>query len=59
MSSEYWRTVSHGGVESPLDSSPVILRCPVMLVVGDQAPYEDAAVGFTSCFYFFKYFYVL
>lgn len=33
---------------SPLDSSPVVLRCPVMLVVGDQAPYEDAAVSSRS-----------
>lgn len=36
---------------NPLNSSPAILRCPVMLVVGDQAPYEDAAVSLTCCFY--------
>lgn len=28
-----------------------------MLVVGDQAPYEDAAVSFTSSFLFFRSFY--
>uniref|UniRef100_H3CPP9 NDRG family member 2 n=1 Tax=Tetraodon nigroviridis TaxID=99883 RepID=H3CPP9_TETNG len=33
---------------SAFNSSPVVLRCPVMLVVGDQAPYEDAAVECNS-----------
>lgn len=41
----------------PLDSSPVVFRCPVMLVVGDQAPYEDAAVSFSTSFNSFKHFY--
>lgn len=36
-----------------MNSSQSFYRCPVLLVVGDQAPYEEAAVSFL----FFKYYY--
>ncbi|KAF0028872.1 hypothetical protein F2P81_017977 [Scophthalmus maximus] len=32
-----------------IDRSSCTFKCPVMLVVGDQAPYEDAAVRLSPC----------
>lgn len=49
QSSAFWDEVAEGVPEAYQPLPATASRCPVMLVVGDQAPHEDAVVSREFC----------